>query len=241
MPPFLCTGSRALIAPDSNEGGIHIRVHKLTQIARLRISTYAIEAVDTAGRDPRRSGWTVSALTTQDTSRLPMDARGPTDNEVLLELVGEAYSFRDLAQFRSGMLELLGRVVPYDSAGFNEVGPQETFAINTFGEFPELMAVFSRLAFENPLISRTQRTGDGRPYRISDMIDQDTFHAPAVYQQFYRHFAIEYQLAFALPSSAPLIVGIALCREQSDFNNQEVGLLALARPHLMHAYRNTEL
>jgi hypothetical protein len=43
-----------------------------------------------------------------------MGARRLTDTELLLALVGEAYSFRDLADFRSGILELLGRVVPYD-------------------------------------------------------------------------------------------------------------------------------
>jgi DNA-binding CsgD family transcriptional regulator len=170
-----------------------------------------------------------------------MDTRRPTDTELLLELVGEAYSFRDLAQFRTGMMELLGRVVPYDAAGFNEVTPQQTFSITTFEQTREQIDTFSRLAFENPLISRIQRTGDGRPYRISDMIDQDTFHALAVYQQFYRHFAVEYQVALVLPSSPALIVGIALCREHQDFSDREVSLLALARPYLMHAYRNAEL
>jgi DNA-binding CsgD family transcriptional regulator len=170
-----------------------------------------------------------------------MTTRRPTDTELLLQLVGEAYSFRDVAEFRTGMLEVLGRFVPYDSAGFNEVGPQETFAITTFERTPEQIATFSRLAYENPLISHVERTGDGRPYRISDMIDQDTFHSLAVYKEFYRHFGIEYQVALVLPSAAPLIVGIALARRRHDFSDREVSLLALARPYLMHAYRNAEL
>jgi DNA-binding CsgD family transcriptional regulator len=44
-----------------------------------------------------------------------------------------------------------------------------------------------------------------------------------------------------LPARAPLIVGIALTRTQNDFTDREVQLLALARPHLMQAYRNAEL
>ncbi len=164
-----------------------------------------------------------------------------SDTELLLEVVGEAYSLRDVSQFRSGVLELLGRLVRYDSAGFNEVGPQETFALTTFEMPPGLLEAFSQHAFENPLISRIQRTGDGRPYRISDFIDQDTFHSLAVYERYYRHVAIEYQVAFGLPSSPPLIVGIALCRTWEDFDDREVSLLALVRPHLMHAYRNAQL
>jgi DNA-binding CsgD family transcriptional regulator len=38
-----------------------------------------------------------------------------------------------------------------------------------------------------------------------------------------------------------LIVGIALTRTYEDFTTREVQLLALARPHLMQAYRNAEL
>jgi DNA-binding CsgD family transcriptional regulator len=215
--------------------------HKLTQTRALThfyACNRSLSRSLIGGPGVRDGQW---VLATRDTSRLAMDARKPTDTELLLELVGEAYSFRNLAQFRTGMMDLLGRVVPYDSAGFNEVSPQETFSITTFEQTSEQIDTFSRLAFENPLISRIQRTGDGRPYRISDMIDQDTFHALAVYQQFYRHFAVEYQVALVLPSSAPLIVGIALCREHQDFNDHEVSLLALARPYLMHAYRNAEL
>ena len=50
-------------------------------------------------------------------------------------------------------------------------------------DYASLLPTFTALAHENPLISRFQRTGDGRPYRISDMIDQQTFHALALYQR----------------------------------------------------------
>jgi DNA-binding CsgD family transcriptional regulator len=38
-----------------------------------------------------------------------------------------------------------------------------------------------------------------------------------------------------------LLVGLALTRQERDFSDREVQLLALARPHLMQAYRNAEL
>ena len=104
-----------------------------------------------------------------------------------------------------------------------------------------LIPTFTAYAHENPLISRFRRTGDGRPYRISDMIDQETFHATTLYKKFYRLMRIESQVAFTLPSRAPLLVGLALTREHGDFSTREVQLLALARPHLMQAYRNAKL
>jgi DNA-binding CsgD family transcriptional regulator len=101
--------------------------------------------------------------------------------------------------------------------------------------------VFTALAHENPLIARFQRTGDGRPYRISDVMDQETFRGLALYKQVYRLIGVECQVAFTLPSTPILIVGLVLCREREDFTNRETQLLALARPHLIQAYRNAQL
>lgn len=160
---------------------------------------------------------------------------------MLLELVGEAYAFRDLVEFRSGFLELLGRLVPYDAAGYDEIGLGQSFDLTLPPFDPQLLRVFAELAHENPLVKRIRRTGDGRPYRISDVIDRSAFQRLSLYQRLYRHVGVEYQVAFTLASCRPLIIGLALCRERSDFSDQEVQLLALARPHLMLAYRHAEM
>jgi DNA-binding CsgD family transcriptional regulator len=170
-----------------------------------------------------------------------MQGQTLTDTQLLLELVGEAYGFKDLAQFRHGILEIITRVVPCDRVGYNEITPDETFAITVPAFDPSLAPSFAGLIYENPLIQRFEQTRDGRPYRISDLIDQPTFHGLALYQDFYRHLGIEWQVAFTLPARAPLIVGVALTRTHTNFTDREVQLLALARPHLMHAYRNAEL
>jgi DNA-binding CsgD family transcriptional regulator/GAF domain-containing protein len=170
-----------------------------------------------------------------------MRGQALTDTQLLLELVGEAYGFEDLAHYRQGILELVSRVVPCDRVGYNEIAPDQSFAI-TLPEFdPSLTTRFSELIYENPLVKRYERTRDGRPYRISDFIDQRTFHGLALYREIYRHLGVEWQVAFTLPARAPLIVGIVLTREREDFTDREVELLALARPHLMQAYRNAEL
>lgn len=166
-----------------------------------------------------------------------------TDTELLLELIGEAYGFEDLGQFRQGVLEILNRMVPADWASYNEVAPEpeETFVV-AIPEIPEyLLSIFSRLAHENPLLIHVRRTGDGRPCRFSDVIDQQAFHGLALYQEVYRPLGVEHQIAFTLPARLPLVLGIALSRGREDFSDREVQLLALARPHLMQAYRNAEL
>jgi DNA-binding CsgD family transcriptional regulator len=170
-----------------------------------------------------------------------MRGQNLTDTELLLELVGEAYSFENLTGFRSGVLELLNRVVPADRVAYNEIGPDEAFAVMIPEYDTSLIPRFAALAHENPLIARYQRTGDGRPYRISDMIGRQALHETALYKEFYRPMGIEAQVAFSLPSRPQLLVGLALTRQHKDFSDREVQLLALARPHLMQAYRNAEL
>jgi DNA-binding CsgD family transcriptional regulator len=170
-----------------------------------------------------------------------MRGQALSDTRLLLDLVGEAYSFDDLTEYRQGILDVITRVVPCDRVGYNEITPDESFAI-TVPEFDQsLLPIFAALVYENPLIERFERTRDGRPYRISDLVDQETFHRLALYKDFYRHIGVEWQVAFTLPARAPLIVGIALTRTYEDFTQREVQLLALARPHLMQAYRNAEL
>jgi DNA-binding CsgD family transcriptional regulator len=166
-----------------------------------------------------------------------------TDTQLILELVGEAHGFEDLGQFRSGVLELLNRMVPCEWASYNEVAaePEETFVV-AIPEIPEhLVSIFSKLAHENPLLIRIRRTGDGRPYRFSDVIAQQAFHGLALYQEVYRPLGVESQIAFTLPARSPLVLGIALSRGHEDFSDREVQLLSLTRSHLIQAYRNAEL
>jgi DNA-binding CsgD family transcriptional regulator len=170
-----------------------------------------------------------------------MRGQALNDTQLLLDLVGEAYAFEDLAEYRQGILEIITRVVPCDRVGYNEITPEETLVM-TIPEFDQsLLPKAAALIYENPLIQRYERTRDGRPYRISDVIDRQTFHALALYKEVFRHMGVEWQVAFTLPARAPLIVGIALTRTYRDFTTREVQLLALARPHLMQAYRNAEL
>jgi DNA-binding CsgD family transcriptional regulator len=168
-------------------------------------------------------------------------ARPLSDTELLLEVVGEAYGFESLDDFRLNVLELLTRLAPCDYAGYNEISPDTFYAVTVPVMGPELEAAFAAHAYEHPLVDQYNRTRDGRPYRISDLVDRDTFHQLDVYKEFFRLIRCEYQVAFTLPSVPPLIIGLALNRERHDFSDREVGLLALVRPHIMRAYRNAEL
>ncbi len=92
-----------------------------------------------------------------------MPTRELTDIELALELVGEAYSFEDLGEFRTGVIEVLNRVVPSDRIAYNEIAPNEALAVMIPDHDYGLMPRFAALSHENPLIARfSERATDAR-------------------------------------------------------------------------------
>ena len=170
-------------------------------------------------------------------------AAEPIHHARLLDLVGEVQGASSLGEFRTTLMDALARAIPCDWVAYNEVSdrPEETFVISSPPVDRALVPRFAELADENPLIRSMRLTRDGRPRRISDMIDQATYHSTAIYREVYSVMRVEAQVAFTLPASPPLVLGIALSRADGDFTDDEVQLLAVARPHLIQAYRNAEL
>ena len=163
----------------------------------------------------------------------------------LAELIGNAHAFEDLEDFRQGIPALLREFVPADVAAYNEMDadPNGTWWTTDphLTVSPELVARFTELAGENPVLAYVRKTRDGRPRRISDFLSRSEYHRLPLYRQFYGQINAEYQVALTLPSRPPIVIGLALTRSQADFTDREVRQLALARPHLIQAYRNAEL
>lgn len=161
----------------------------------------------------------------------------------LVDVIGDAYGFADLDEFRAGILPLMHRLVPSDFAAYNEVDddPEQMIGISDPPLPPDVPLRWARLAHEHPVLQYMRRTRDGRPYRISDFVDDATFQRTALYREFYVTLGIATQVSFTLPSRPPVVVGIALSRGPEDFSDDECRLLARARPHLIQAYRTVEL
>jgi DNA-binding NarL/FixJ family response regulator len=161
-------------------------------------------------------------------------------HERALELVGDVSGLLEPLEFRDGLLVALLRAVPADYISMNRVGYESdlNWSIVQPPLAPEHHATFYRLALQNPLAERFLRTREGRPLRISDVATTEAFHGTELYREFYAALQVEYQIAFALPSDDQHVLAIALSRGQRDFTDQERDLLAIARPHLIQAYRN---
>ena len=159
--------------------------------------------------------------------------------DVLLDVIAEVQGLLDLDEFRRGLITGLRRAVPAEWVSLNDIGPDpDSTTVLIDPEFPaEAHAVFARLAHENPLIARYQRTLDGRAYRFSDVVTPAQLRSLALYREFYGPLGLNHQIAFTLPSGAGRLLGVALSRRRRDFTRSEQRLLNRARPFLIQAYR----
>lgn len=166
------------------------------------------------------------------------------DLRAVTEVVAAAEDVTTPEAFAPFVVDALPRLVSCDSASYNEVDPTIP-RIVALMEPKELhwdgdLATWERWMHQHPLVTRLMQTGDGRAWRISDMISQDQFHALELYTEFYRRMRVEYQIALALPVPRPLILGLVLNREDRDFSERDRAILNLTRPHLVQIRRNAE-
>lgn len=165
------------------------------------------------------------------------------DLRTLLEFIKESNGISDLDTFACHVISRLPKIVPSEITTYNEVNPRRR-RISWVWEpsnvpFPE-QRIFEQHMHEHPLIKHHQKTRDNRALRISDFLSQRQFHRLGLYNEFYRPLSVEDQMAFALPTPPPHIIGIALNRSRRNFSERDRLLLNLLRPHLIQAYRNAE-
>lgn len=158
----------------------------------------------------------------------------------VMGVTARAVEFRELSEFRTGVIELARELIPCESASYNELKPGGdaiVIADPDDGLTEQSVEVFGRLAGENPLVAHYARTGDGQPVRFSDFISRRGLHALTLYDELYAGMGVEHQIAFVLPSPPGEIVGIALNRHRRDFTGEEAAMLELLRRPLRACYR----
>ncbi len=146
----------------------------------------------------------------------------------------------DLDELCRGLLWALREAVPAEWCALNELPADlpHTVSITEPEVPPEMHVAFARYGGQNPVVEYYLKTGDGRAMRFSDLITRRELHRLALYREVYRPLGVEYQIAFALPSSYQRVLGIALSRAKRDFTATERDLLNLTRPYLIQVYRN---
>jgi DNA-binding CsgD family transcriptional regulator len=158
----------------------------------------------------------------------------------VLSLLGEVIGLLELDELSYGLLRALREVVPSDFCAIHELPAALPHTISLTDPLvpPAMHSVFARYAPQNPIVEYFLRTRDGRATRFSDLVTRRELHQLDLYREVYKPLAVEYQIAFSLPSGAERVLGVALSRGKRDFTTAERDLLNLARPYLIQAYRN---
>jgi len=171
----------------------------------------------------------------------------PSDLDRVLRFVGDIAAVQQVSEFPVRVLEGLRRLIPCDLIGYNEINPGGGQALMVLDP-PSLdrsgregQMAFQRLAAQHPILRYHARTGDGRALKISDFLSRDEFHRLDLYAESFRLIGAEDQLAVALPSAPPLVIGLAFNRSRRSFSERDRQVLNLVRPHLVQARRNAEL
>jgi DNA-binding CsgD family transcriptional regulator len=165
-----------------------------------------------------------------------------SDARALANVARGLWEIDDLAGFRARLPEQLHELVDCEIASYNEIGPGpgDVFVVAdpmTSLENSAMFESFSTFAWQNPLAAHYARTGERRALRMSDFISTGELHRLELYDLVYRHIATEFQLAFTVPTAAPLI-GITVSRAASDFSDRELALLEAARGLILSAHRS---
>ncbi len=175
-----------------------------------------------------------------------MERLSPSDLDRALRFVGEIADVERLSEFPVRVLEGLKRLIPCDLIGYNEINPSLGQALMVLDP-PSLdrsglegQRAFQRLAEQHPVLRFHARTGNGRALKISDFLSRDEFHRLDLYAESFRLIGAEDQLAVALPSPPPLVIGLAFNRSRRSFSERDRRVLDLVRPHLAQARRNAE-
>jgi DNA-binding CsgD family transcriptional regulator len=162
----------------------------------------------------------------------------------ILDVLELIYAPQDIDAFAASVGGALQKLVRADVTVLSEVNPRRGRAV-WVADPSDAPIVSYREAFEHhiredPVVAWFARSSDGRAVKLSDLVTRRQFHRLGVYNEVYRPGRLEYQIAFALATPRPLMLGVTMNRARRDFSEEDRQGLNLLRPHLVRAYRNAE-
>jgi DNA-binding CsgD family transcriptional regulator len=171
-----------------------------------------------------------------------MDGMRLSDHRTVLDVARTVGELDTLDEFRSGVLELLPRLVSGDVGGYNEVDTRGGESIVMLDCEPlssvDITEPLVRLAHQHPLIAHQSTSGDGAACSISDLVSVREYHGREIYDELLRHVLAEDQIAISFRGADDMLIGIAVNRSRRGFGVRDRARLDASRPFFEQAYRN---
>lgn len=171
-------------------------------------------------------------LTTKDLETL---------NAALLAL----YSFQDAQTFSSDLVRLLPTLIPADICSYDAIDAQAQHADLKWTPadvvmIPDGFSVLAKHVNDNPIVPHFMETGDGSAKMVSDFLSQRAFRSRPLYEEFYKHYGISYNLITALSINGQTTLTLAYHRGRKEFSERDRRILNCFRPHVLQALQTAQ-
>lgn len=162
-----------------------------------------------------------------------------SDQNAVLEALHDLYAHLEFDGLHALMLRLVSRLVPNDWASYNEFTrgdfrPVLNIRIPDSTEIkkraPSLLACIT----DHPIMQVP--LGSFSAYTMSDFLPWRDFQRSTIFNEYYRHVGVRYQLFFSFDGGQGALRGIALNRRQRDFSARDRAVLHLVSPHFAQAH-----
>lgn len=169
-----------------------------------------------------------------------MAALSEQDFKRALSYVRACEAAADLPDYRRSVVQIVEHV-PGHLVSYNEVDVVKGASVSDLLGDEELrfegdVEAFARYSGQHPVIVNIAETGDLSPRALSDFLSPERLHALDLYQKCYARLEVEDQIAFGLPSSPELVLGVAISRREPGFSARDRAFLSLVAPHAGEAY-----
>jgi DNA-binding CsgD family transcriptional regulator len=169
----------------------------------------------------------------------------PPEVTRVLELVERIAAAPDLNAYARLTCEGILELMPALSVSYNELNPTTGRSYGVIapdpgpGWFRTYLPTFEAHLNDNPLVARAA-AGDTRVVAWGDP-EVGTVAGTTLDREFYQPNGIYSQMGFILPAPPGIVIGIAVNRGREGFSEDDRRLLALLRPHLVHAYQAVQV
>ena len=172
----------------------------------------------------------------EQTANLPPVLAAP-----LWAYVAELFDAPNLPALRIAALEIR-RVIPGSATHFNEVDLTGTAMVALSdppaAATPPVIAAYARLRHQHPIVTHPEHPRGGRlPLALSDVVDEGSFTATALYREVYRAIGMRDQLVIPVPLRRGLAtVTLSVGREDWGFSEAEHTAAQIIQRSLRVAY-----
>jgi DNA-binding CsgD family transcriptional regulator len=164
----------------------------------------------------------------------------------VFEFLRDLYILRPWDDLTDHVIRSIPKLIPTDISSYNDMSSRRHFAAYQawpadHPTFPDAPEALGRYSHQHPLVTYFEQTKNLTSRKITDFMSQREFRTTDLYNEFYRRLRLPYNMAMCFAVTGDSLLAIGLNRVKRDFEDDDVAMLDLLRPHLIQAYGNARV